>query len=468
MKKLVACLCLEFLFFPFFSGADAPLPSVYNLKTELVHVLRQEGFVIEEPALPEYGGGGDLILATIPARDDEIQAPQTDAPSSPEIFILGTPLSDRGNARGNFPFAIETVIAFLKAMKGTETDKRIAAAFWGSDDGEFRGLEDLIPFLDYPENAVLTYLDFSFPPEEIAIHHGVRGGISPLAIVRPLSGALEKKDIPYRFNIHSHELYNLGLAEGPAVLEYAHAQEIPAVLLTAAGDVSGGVTAELLAEALAGYARAVRWKTGGLDTHYSLFSYGDHIFFLSEGLTLILILFLAGTGIALWLIRSMPGGLKKRYPLKPGAPHQSEPQETPQQPPSVSSEPVPFPGRYPADHCAHIAIFLAILGILGGTLLDLSCAPAFIWNLAFTILGATLRLTPAVFICALLSPFKGIETIFQTLREGVFTGSLRPEIYPVLALLVLPCLLLVLRGIILVMEQRVYRKMLRIANEKIT
>lgn len=108
--------------------------------------------------------------------------------------------------------------------------------------------------------------------------------------------------------------------------------------------------------------------------------------------------------------------------------------------------------RRQADVCAHAAIFLAILGILVGSSLDLSCAPAFIWNLTFTILGAALSFTPAIFICALLSPFKGAETVYQTLREGSVTGSaffLHPGIYPLLALLLLPFLFLVLRGIIL-------------------
>jgi hypothetical protein len=447
LRKLPFCLSL-LLFFPVFLWAadgTAVLPSVSVLRAELVRLLREEGFDVEELPPPEYGGNGESLLAAIPARKTGTQAAWTEASPSPDIFILGVPLrgmADGGErieqAAGKFPFGIAAALSFLKIMKEHQADKRVAAVFL--DDT--RGLEDLASSLDYPENAALVYLDFASPPGEIVIHHGVRGGIAPLAMVRPLHGILEKQGIPHTFGVRSHELYNLGLAEGPAVLERARSLEIPAILLTGVESVPEAGDGDALAEALAEYARAVRWDSGGMDTHYSLFSYGKRIFFLSERLTLILILFLAGIGIALRIRRFMPRRLKRRLPLTNTALlHQSGPEEPP----------------VPAGRCAHIAVFLAILGIMGGTFLDLSCAPAFIWALAFTILGSVPRFVPAVFICAFLSPFKGAETIFQTLREGAFAGkigSVTPLIYLLPIFLVLPFLLLVLRGIILIVEQK--------------
>jgi hypothetical protein len=385
---------------------------------------------------------------------------QTEALPSPDIFILGVPFSDSageeggraGQVSGEFPFGVKTALSFLKAvredqMKENTAEKirpgrRIAVAFLEDGDGEFRGLEDLASSLDYPENAALVYLDFASPPGRImVIHHGTRGGITHLAMVRPLPGSLRRRGVPHVFGVRSHELYNLGLAAGPAILELARSLEIPAILLTSAG-IPGAPDPDALAEALAEYAAAVQWETGGMDTHYSLFAYGERIFFLSERMTVILILFLAGIGIALWLRRSVLRRHNRRLSVTNAA-RQSGQEER------------PAGGSPRADHCAHIAVFLAILGILGGTFLDLSCAPAFIWALAFTILGAALHFVPAVFICALLSPFKGAETIFQTLRSGAFTGvPMNPEIYLLPALLILPFLFLVFRGIILIVDKK--------------
>jgi hypothetical protein len=425
---------------------------------ELVRLLREEGFDIEELPPPEYGEKRASLLAALPFTETGTRTVQTETPPS-QVFILGVPLPDAADeqgdrfeqASGELPFGVKTALSFLKAVQeyqttGIQPDKRVAAAFLDDVGGDFQGLEDLVSSLDYPENAALVYLDFASPSGQIVIHHGVRGGIVRLSIVRPLPGILEKWDIPHVFGVRSHELYNLGLAAGPAVLEHAHSLEIPAILLTAP-DVSGAIDPDVLAKALAEYATTVQWEPGGIDTHYSLFAYGKRIFFLSEKMTIILILFLAGIGIILWLRRSV----LRRHNRYLSIIHIEFPRQ------SGHAGGLLVDGPPWADHCAHIAVFLAILGILGGTFMDLSCAPAFIWAMAFTIIGAALRFVPAVFICAFLSPFKGAETIFQTLREGAFTGapaSLYPKIYLLPVLLTLPFLLLVLRGIILIIEKK--------------
>jgi hypothetical protein len=347
------------------------------------------------------------------------------------MFILAVPLDGAAegpaegpaDAAGKFPFGIETALSFLKKARENQLDKRAAAAFLADTPGDPRGLEDLAASLDYPENAALVYLDFAEPHGEILIHHAAKGGIAPLAMAAPLPKILEQQGIPAGFGVRSHELYSLGLAEGPAVLERARSLEIPAVLLTASGRVSAAVDSGILAAALVHYAAGLQWETGGMDTHYSLFSYGSHSFFLSEGVTLVLIIFLAGAGIAF----QIRGFMRRRHGR-----------------------------RWSGDYSAHAAVFLAFLGILWGTFLDLSCAPAFIWVLAFTVLGAALHFAPAVFICALLSPFKGAETIFLALRGGAVTGtaSLGVGIYLLPACLILPFLFLIFRGIILLAERK--------------
>ncbi|MDR2071387.1 MAG: hypothetical protein LBP81_08245 [Treponema sp.] len=453
MNKLSLCLSPFLLFFPVLLWAaedGAALPAGSILRGELVRFLREEGFNVEELPPLEYGGRGTGLAAAFSAPENGLQegAAQGETGLAPDIFILGVSLLDTadeqreqaGQDAGKFPFALETALSFLKTARENQLNKRVAAAFLEDAGGDLPGLEDLAASLDYPENAVLVYLDFAAPPEKIVIHHAVQGGIAPLAIVQPLSEILKNRGIPYSFDVPSHELYNLGLAEGPAVLERARSLEIPAILLTAAGSAPQAGDSAGLAEALAEYAAAVRWEMGGRDTHYSLFAYGGRIFFLSERLTLILILFLAGTGIAFQIRRFLPRR-PRRLPVITAAAQQA-----------WQEEPLGW-----SDHCARLAIFLAILGILGGTFLDLSCAPAFIWVLAFTILGAELPFAPVVFICALLSPFKGAVTIFQTLQGKAFTStpaSLDPGIYLLLAFLVLPFLFLVLRGILLIVENK--------------
>jgi hypothetical protein len=197
-----------------------------------------------------------------------------------------------------------------------------------------------------------------------------------------------------------------------------------------------------------------------MDTHYSLFTYGNRNFFLSERLTLILIIFLAGAGIALRIRGFMPRRLvRERFPASAAHPPQSGPEKPP-----LEAKPRKLLGRW-SEHCAHGAVFLAILGILWGTFLDLSCAPAFIWVLAFTILGTALHFAPAVFICALLSLFKGAETLFLILRGETFTStaSLSPGIYLIPACLILPFLFLIFRGITLIVE----KKKSRISSEEL-
>jgi hypothetical protein len=449
LKKLPCrVILLIFFFFPLVLWAaedKAALLSGAALRAELSRLLREEGFDIEELPLPEYGGKGASIVAALPDPKSGTKV------VSPAIFILAVPLTDTaekpaerpGQNAGKFPFGIETALSFLEKARENQLDKRVAAAFLEDTPGDLRGLEDLAASLDYPENAALVYLDFIEPPGEIVIHHEAKGGIAPLAMVEPLPEILEQQDIPSGFGVRSHELHNLGLAEGPAVLERARSLEIPAILLTASGSVSAAADSEILAAALAEYAADLQWEIGGMDTHYSLFTYGKHIFFLSEGLTLVLIIFLAGVGIALRIRGFMPRRLVRGLPPASAA-----------HPPQSGQEKPPL-GRW-SDHCAHGAVFLAILGILWGTFLDLSCAPAFIWVLAFTILGAALHFAPAVFICALLSPFKGAETIFLALRGEAFTGSasLGPGIYLLPACLLLPCLFLIFRGIILLVEKK--------------
>jgi hypothetical protein len=227
------------------------------------------------------------------------------------------------------------------------------------------------------------------------------------------------------------------------VLETAHSQEVSGVLLSGIDGLplAEPEDAEVLAELLVEYSSTVQWRIGGMDTHYSLLAYGGRIFFLSERFTVVLIFFLAGIGIILWLWRYVLHHSHNPRPINGGA---------------LAAAMVkgrPAPGW--ADHAGHAAVAAAILGVLGGTLMDLSCAPAFIWGLAFTILGAALPFFPAVFIFALLSVFKGAETLVQTLRLSPFSEIrpfIRPGIYLILALLVLPFLLLILRGIFLIGE----------------
>ncbi|MDR0378170.1 MAG: hypothetical protein LBH70_10305 [Spirochaetaceae bacterium] len=459
MKSPPFRMSLFFLLFPLSlcAAGESPIPSSgAGGREDLVRLLREKGFVVEEPPPEDYGEGRAFILATLPVlnAEDGPAAPGTDG--FPNIFIVGVPLEASGgepedppeDGAKSFSFGVETAFSFLEIVreeraKGNQPGAQIAAAFLEDAGGAFQGLEDLAAFLEYPENAALVYLDFHSPPGRVAIHHGVRSGIAPLPLVQPLPGALERAGVPYTFAVRSHELYNLGLAEGPAALERARGLEIPAVLLASAENIPAAADSEALAAALADYAAGLQWEAGNLDTHYSLLAYGTHIFFLSEKTTLLLILFLAGIGIALRLLHAAQGRRNRRPHAAGAGPLQ---QAGPEEAPSAGGE------RHWADVCAHVAVFLAILGILGGTFIDLSCAPAFIWALAFTILGTAFRFVPVVFMCAFLSSFKGAETIFQTLREGAFTGV--PASIGVGIYLILPFLFLVLRGIILIVEKK--------------
>jgi hypothetical protein len=407
------------------------VPDSQEKQDEIIEILQGGGISYEKRSLEVYGGSGDTLLAILPGPDA--------AELSPEVFILAVPLSVRQEKPGEFSYGVSTALAFIRKMKEQGAARRVIAAFLDDEDRDYRGIVDFASFLDYPENAALVYLELPSPPRGLLIRHGVRGNVAPLALVRPLPGLLNSRGIPCSFGARSHEHYKLGLAGGPPALETAQGQEISAILLNGMAGLpdAAPVGAEVLAELLVEYSGAVQWRIGGMDTHYSLFDYGKRIFFLSERSTVLQIFFLAGIGIILWLWRYV-----LHHSHNPGPAHSGA---------AVKGRPAPTW----ADHTGHAAVMVSILGVLGGTLMDLSCAPAFIWGLIFAILGAALPFFPAVFVCALLSVFKGAETLVQTLRVSPFSEIrpfIQPGIYLILALLVLPFLLLILRGIFLIGE----------------
>jgi hypothetical protein len=465
---------------------------------ELVRLLRERNLPFEERSLfTEYGGFGTSL---------HIRFPQAGAEKS---FILALPLSKKGDPGTLLPFGFEAALEFAAQMREEAFDGEWGIVFLGDEEGDLPheeeesgplGLRDLYDNLDDPEHTYLLYVDWFEPPGKIRVHHGIAGDLSPRGLTVPFTAACEARGIPYTFAIPYNSLYRLGISEGPDALTFALSRNISALYL---GAEPGGppLDVETAADLLSAYARTASLTGEQPDTRYTLFFNRGRSFFVSETATVVLLLLGALFCNLIFVIYSL--AYRPRFSLRRrlffpylgilllhfgalyGALHGGRLlfsfllrsfSGSPRQPgywgppllllvAAALYLTLTLPltrikkNRRRARLYGNGALVCFFLALLGGTALDITLVPIFIWALLMGLAGTFIRNAGVAFLAALLA-YPGIPGAFFALRaanSALLPGLLQPgsPLPPLPAALSLfPLLLLLMRGACLLRRRK--------------
>ena len=474
-------------------------------RNRIIQALGDQPFE-ERFLLSEQGGFGSSIFVRSPAGSG-------DPNRLLGTFVLAVPQEAE--------FAVDTALAILQKLSyGTAPEANsanILIAFL-ADEKNHRGLRDLLSIADMPENWVLCYLDAEKAPPSLLIRHGGLGYVAPLDIVRPLPFLFKAWNIPFSFGIRYNEIYKLGLVEGPEALSIIWEEEITGFVLS--GDERRQTTETVsildLADFFLDYAGSLSFPVLNPDMHYSFFRLpgrlsGANIFFLSEGQTVALLLFIVSFSLLLFLIYSarynailvfhsrlffkyiwiyfiifpflvlsikISALLYSRIFLFLNAPfgitNYAGAALTLLFAALIFLIPVPLLDhlRFPRKERFYgiSAVMFVAIGILSAAFLDFSYVPVFIWAFVFIFLGAFLKKPVLIFLCAFMLPIFPLAALLNIIQTGspriteflLFSGWRTLEDWGVaiqLALLFLPVFMLVKRGINILKKQprRFYR-----------
>ena len=291
--------------------------------------LSEDRIYIEQRSLlSSYGGFGTSVFVrfrgnTVPG--ESVGNISIGNKVSFGTFVLAVPLYAQ--------FAVDTALAMVEKLRygniGNMVSNDILIAFLGDEKNELpessaedpsflsetishKGLRDLLSLTDMPENRVLCYFDAEEAPRELVLHHGRRGYVAPLEIIKPLLTMLKTGDIPWSFEVRNLAIYKLGLDEGPEALSITWGEEVNGFTLSEKKtgnrvNVSGEETISPagLAEVLIGYSVELNFPIIDPDRHYSFFSFpGGNFLFIGERFTAILFLLAAVIVLSLYLIYS--------------------------------------------------------------------------------------------------------------------------------------------------------------------
>jgi hypothetical protein len=465
----------------------------------LVNILNERRISFETRSLfAEFGGFGSSLHVPLPASAEGGE-------KSPRVFILALPLSFTGDDGREFPYAFEAALDFIGRARAEDLPTDVMVAFLGDEwpvleadqSSPHLGLEDLYSRLEVPEDAVMIYLDMCGEAGEIVVHHGARRTLAPLNILRPLARICGALTIPYTLAVNANELYKLGLADGPSVLEFALPRELPALYLT--GGASPGRGIPNLDAMLFDYALSVGSGTENPDYHYSIFQVSRRFFFVSEfamalfffavaalfffaTLTYSVVfrrrlaiqwkVFFKRSWILLlyWLMLVL--ALKAAALVFRGLMSGADPAlfggsallfyaaAAFQIALGISffilfsflGDFIYVPRR--ANFYGSSAVILVIVEMLLSAYIDITFIPVFIWVFAFTFLGACITKPVLIWLCALLTFVLGIAVLLTLIRTGnrrlgllIFSGNTPFILYA--ALISLPFFITLKRGALL-------------------
>jgi hypothetical protein len=261
------------------------------------------------------GNDGEIPAGFFSSADIPIELPVNS-------LILVIPFSG-GQGGNGLSWSAEMGLQFIRKIKPQYRKHGVAVVFSERGEGGAEKsteiLQHIYSALDNPENSILLFLDFPAPPEGLSICHGSSGHIAPLEILKPLTGLLEERNIPYGFANRFNELYKFSLAGGNPVMDFTQSLSIPSLFIGPSGESpSGFLPADDLAGVLAVYSNEITVETGGLDTHYSLYYFRGKTFFVSEILLITLLLFIHGCVIIVFLFFSMTGRMKMIIIIRTG------------------------------------------------------------------------------------------------------------------------------------------------------
>jgi hypothetical protein len=297
----------------------------YIPSTEENAVPASDGAYAMPSLLEEYTDvGGEISAGLASSADIPVELPANS-------LVLVIPLSGQRNENG-LSWAAEMGIEFIRAVNDQYRKQSITVAFpdyEGAGGEESAGaLRDIYSALDNPENSILLFLDFPVPPEELFIFHGSPRHIAPLGILKPLTGILEKRDIPYSFGNRFNELYKFSLMGRNPVTMFTQSRDIPSLFIGSAGISPSGdgedrgpqnlLSPDYLGSLLAEYSKEASVETGDLDTHYSIYYFRGKTIFVSEIQAIALLLFSQGIVIIIFLFFFLFRRLKMLILLRTG------------------------------------------------------------------------------------------------------------------------------------------------------
>jgi hypothetical protein len=520
MFKMFRPLLVLLLLFPLYilNAQDPGLqdPGAFERirRERLVRILEEGNIPFEERSLfTEYGGFGASI---------HVSVPPSGVPGGIN-FVLAVPLTGTGEGRGDpekLPFHFETALAFIKEIRSRGTDMNIRVAFLGDEvlrlPPEFQkrthiGLEDLYDTLENPEDTVLWYLDAANPPGKITIHHGTATTIAPLSILRSLPGLCKSHHIPQRFAVRFNELYKLRLIDGPGALQFVQSREVNALYISgdedplsrpvfSFGPPSPSILAEDLAAMLWDYTASLQVSAENLDYHFTIIHFWERTIFVSEPLTVVILVATAALFffallsysilyrhiliiqwqifirrswmllifLAFLMITLQGGGIFLSFLL--------ERFRIPQ--PSGTyggamlkllmamilfsflhplTELLNIPRK--ANYYGNAAVVVVTLGVFIAALLDITLIPLFLWAFIFIFLVAIVKKPLLVYLFGLFTPIQAAVAFINILSAGNdrLTEIIRSNSFFVsfyFAVILLPFMLIFKRGAVLVRKKK--------------
>ena len=474
----------------------------------------------ERSLLSDYGAFGSSVL---------VRCQSTASPRPQGTFVFAVPLNagfavDTALAMIEKLFDSETSVNIIVAFLGSEINELPEDLGTYVHKRNSRvGLHDLLSMIDMPENWVLCYFDADEAPSELVLRHGIQGYVAPLDVVRPLPVLFDAKGLPWSFSIRHNSIYKLGLVEGPEPLLFAWEEEVNGFVMSGAekhGKITDAISPESLAELLVEYSSYLNLPVMNPDRHYSFVTLPNGSFyFATEGFTVTLLFIVMGTLLFLyllysarhnavlvyhirlffrffwvfllllpWLVVSLKASaliyslLFRAFSAPTGMVNYAGVGLTLVLAVFIFYLPSPVLDllhfRRRARFYGFSAVIFGIIGILSAVFLDFSHVPIFLWAFIFIFLGTIFSKPILVFLSALLTPFFAAVALLNIFETGsgrlldlfVFSKWNTPASWTIsiqIALLALPVLLLVGRGIILLRkslgkEQKPVRKIISI------
>ncbi|MCL2602142.1 MAG: hypothetical protein FWD91_04945 [Treponema sp.] len=388
-----------------------------------------------------------------------------------------------GNALGTFvlaipldaDFAVDAGLAAARKLRTWNHPINILIAFLGNESASNQGLRNILALNDVPENWMLAYLDIDPPPERLFLHHGARGNLAPLDIVKPLVAALQSSNLAWALRIRFNGIYKLALVEGHRALNTAWGREINGFALTGRNPAtpspsSTTISPQDMADVLLDYAASLEFPTLKADKHYVLFAIpGGKIFLLDQRISAVLLLAVLGVSLLLFLIYSAKNYTRLVFrfrlffrsiwvfllliaflvvsitaasvlystlfqsnrPLVPFPDSLTAPEQFIGAGLTLMLSVLLFFLHSPIFAVIRIpqrayfygfsSIIFAVAGTLAAAFSDFSLVPAFLWATFFIFLAASLPKPKLIFICVAAIPLFAVAAVQNIIQTGSLT-----------------------------------------------
>ncbi|QQO08210.1 hypothetical protein [Breznakiella homolactica] len=498
---LISGLVLFLPFQVFAQTAHKPdVPAIEQSRIEwLISALEERNLPYEQRELfSQYGAFGSSLHVVI--------RPDTQSDDQPELFILAMPLYSAGDPGSPGRYDMEAALIFAEKTMQSGTNAEIRIAFLGNEysvlpedieSSRHEGFEDLLDIYDNPELMNLLYIDIPAETDKLGIHHGSVGNTAPMGILSPFTEACADLDIPYSFVIRYNELYKIGLASGPEVLEISQPRGVPSFFVYGEPleNPVKAIPGDRLGSLLFSYSEKLDTSPSDMDYHYSLLHAFSMTLYFSETLTVLSFLALLGislfvfliytvifrrTLITQWriffkrawvvgvlfllLVASLLGAdlflffMKKIFSIFGSPRDYTEAMLKIIAAIALFNLTTPFFARLKiprkANYYGSSAVVLIAVGLFIAAVFDITFIPIFLWAFVFGFLAAVIRRPILVFICTLLTPIQVIGALINIMTTGnsqlaQIIASVNFYITLYIAVISLPVLLLFSRAILL-------------------